>query len=137
MTPYHSSKLLTFPLTGTSIWLYTSQSSKGGKYSVAIDGEEKGTFDTYSSAPSNSSTGCQAQALYSVTDLEDTSHVLVLKNEGNSRGDGVIDFLGFRLAATGSVNAGGQEGGGAKSKSDTAAIIGGVIGGLAGLILIA
>jgi hypothetical protein len=72
-----------------------------------------------------------------VSNLNDTSHALVLKNEGSSRGDGIVNFVGFRLTAAVSVGVGGGGGGsGTESKPDIAAIVGGVIGGLAGLILI-
>ncbi|CAG7854676.1 SubName: Full=Uncharacterized protein {ECO:0000313/EMBL:CCA66422.1} [Serendipita indica DSM 11827] len=118
----------TFSFIGTDIWVYTSANARGGKYSVSIDGNDRGEYDTYLAS---SSTSCKVETSFKVSGLGPSNHTLVVTNRGQtSGGQGTLDFLGLRLAS--SANVGGQS----TSKPNTPSIVGGVIGGIAALILV-
>ncbi|CAG7854062.1 SubName: Full=Uncharacterized protein {ECO:0000313/EMBL:CCA69590.1} [Serendipita indica DSM 11827] len=124
---------LTFNFTASAIQLYTVSGSSGGRFRVTIDGEDKGTFDTYDAA--SNFTDCRAAPLVTLTGLDSAQHTVVLtvEDSGANTNRTSIEFAGFRVTAAtvnspvGTITS--------SSKPKISVILGGVIGAIALVVI--
>lgn len=131
MSSSTAASYLTYNFTGTTVQVHTIYSSIGANYSISIDGQDKGTYSTYDPAATDPST-CSSSPLYSVMNLLDMQHTLVLTVLGPNPGptQNTIQFVGFRLSSV------VQSNGTPALGSNIPAIVGGVIGGFSAIFLI-
>ncbi|CAG7853627.1 SubName: Full=Uncharacterized protein {ECO:0000313/EMBL:CCA73943.1} [Serendipita indica DSM 11827] len=128
---------LSFNFTGSALQLYTIASENGGRYSVTLDGQPRGTFDTH--ADTTQPSQCSLSAQFTIQDLDSSEHSLVMKVEGPSSGSNqtTLQFVGFRLSSSSISPAVSNPQTETHSKPPLGPIIGGVVGALALLAITA